>query len=259
MKNDLLLYVDILWPAFCAGLLVLSTHIPLGREVLKRGIIFLDLAIAQIAGMGIILAGLLGLEPHGWELQSVALLSAMTGALILSVAEKLAGAYQEAIIGCVFVLAATGSLLMLSSNPQGGEHLQQVLVGQILWVEWKQLLLPLISSVFILAFWFFKPELFSSKIFYLLFAIAITNSVQLVGVYLVFASLILPAITTLRLETKSAITLSFFIGALGYLIGLVVSSLTDLPSGAVIVWVMACVSFLGSLMIRNLKQVKELN
>lgn len=251
MNNDLTLYIGILWPAFCAGLLVLSTHIPLGREVLKRGIIFLDLAIAQIAGMGIIFAGLLGLEPHGWELQCVALLSAMTGAAILSIAEKLAGAYQEAIIGCVFVLAATGSLLLLSSNPQGGEHLQQVLVGQILWVEWTQLILPLMSSVLILALWFFKPSLIHSKLFYVLFAIAITNSVQLVGVYLVFASLILPALTTRQLKSRIAIPLSFFIGALGYLLGLVVSSLSDLPSGAVIVWVMACVAFLASLIIRR--------
>ena len=195
MIEEVFLYLGILLPAFAAGLLVLSTHVPLGREVLSRGIIFLDLAVAQIAGMGIIFASYMGLSPHGWELQVVAVLSAITGAAILSATEELVGAYQEAIIGSVFVLAATGSMLLLSNNAQSGEHLQQVLVGQILWVEWKQLVLPLISSVFILALWLSKPSLFKTKLLYVLFAIAITNSVQLVGVYLVFASLILPALT----------------------------------------------------------------
>jgi len=91
MIADSFLYLEILFPAFIAGLIVLSTHVPLGREVLKRGIIFLDLAVAQIAGLGIIIAGLLGLEAHGWELQCVALVSAILGAGLLSFVEQKVG------------------------------------------------------------------------------------------------------------------------------------------------------------------------
>lgn len=239
MIHELSLYLEILFPAFVTGLLVLSTHIFLGREVLKRGIIFLDLAVAQIAGVGIILAGLLGFAEQGWELQCVAFASAMAGAMILGFSEKRVGHNQEALIGCVFVLAASGSLLLLSNNPQGGESMQAVLLGQILWVKWSQLIFPGISSLIIVLLWIFKREWFHSRIFYLIFAIAITNSVQLVGVYLVFSCLILPTLATRTLHDKAAMLLSFVVGAAAFFIGLLISALADLPSGAVIVWVMS--------------------
>jgi len=251
--NNLSLYIEILLPAFCAGLLVLSTHIFLGREVLKRGIIFLDLAVAQIAGMGIILAGLLGFAQHGWELQAVAFASAITGAALLGFAEKRVRANQEAIIGCVFILAATGSLLLLSNNPQGGEHLQEVLLGQILWVQWQELIFPMLCSIVIILLCIFRPSIFQSKLFYLIFAIAITNAVQLVGVYLVFACLIMPALCTRKLDNKWAMPLSFIVGALSFFAGLLISTIADLPTGAVIVWVMALVSIVFVLLLNKIK------
>jgi len=245
-------YTSILLPAFFAGFIVLITHIPLGRIILQRGIIFLDLALAQIVGMGIIAAGLIGFEPHGWELQTVAFISAMLGAFILSYSERIAGKHQEALIGVVFVLAATGSLILLSGNPQGGEHLQKVLVGQILWVEWRQLILPGVMSLFILSIYFLKYELFKGPLFYLLFAFAITNSVQLVGVYLVFAFLILPALSVIKLDKKPAIYLSLLIGVVGLTFGLVMSVLTDLPSGALIVWFTALSAVLFPMLLAKL-------
>ena len=78
----------ILWPAFAAGLLVTATHVPLGMQVLKRGIVFIDLAIAQIAGLGVIIAAWLGLEPQGWVAQSCALSAALAGALLLTWTDK---------------------------------------------------------------------------------------------------------------------------------------------------------------------------
>src|SRR5882672_3779905 len=82
------LELSILWPAFLTGLLVLATHVPLGIQVLNRGIVFIDLAIAQVAGLGVIFADWLGLEPQGWGVQASALAAALAGALLLTWTEK---------------------------------------------------------------------------------------------------------------------------------------------------------------------------
>ena len=232
--------LSILGPAFIAGLLVLATHVPLGQEVLKRGIIFIDLAIAQIAGLGVILAWRFGWEAHGWEVQLAALSAALVGALVLSWMEKKWGQHQEALIGITFILAATASILLLANNPHGGDSLKDLLVGQILWITWGQLVPTALVTGFILGLLFFLRQQLGGIGFYVLFALAVTSSVQLVGVYLVFASLIIPALGSLG--RTHALLMGFVIGALGYGSGLIVSSLFDLPSGAVIVWSIAVVA-----------------
>ena len=232
--------LSILGPAFIAGLLVLATHVPLGQEVLKRGIIFIDLAIAQIAGLGVILAWRFGWEAHGWEVQLAALSAALVGALVLSWMEKKWGQHQEALIGITFILAATASILLLANNPHGGDSLKDLLVGQILWITWGQLVPTALVTGFILGLLFFLRQQLGGIGFYVLFALAVTSSVQLVGVYLVFASLIIPALGSLG--RTNALLMGFVIGALGYGSGLIVSSLFDLPSGAVIVWSIAVVA-----------------
>ena len=123
-----------LLPALIAGLLVTATQAPLGIQVLKRGIVFIDIAIAQIAGVGVIVADFFGWEAQGMAVQVSALSAALLGALFLTWTEKRWPDIQEAIIGTVFVLAATLSVLLLASNPHGGEYLKDLLVGQILWV-----------------------------------------------------------------------------------------------------------------------------
>lgn len=244
--------LSILAPAFMAGMLVLVTHVPLGREVIKRGIIFIDLAIAQIAGLGVIGASYMGFDTHGFEVQVVAVGSALAGAFILSSCERMFGQYQEAVIGVTFVLAASASILLLADNPQGGEHLKELLVGQILWVEWSQLLMPAGIGVVIILVSFAKPILLQRRSFYLFFAVSVTASVQLVGVYLVFASLILPALATIKVPTVGrAYVLAFLVGVAGYGLGLIFSALFDLPSGAVIVWTMALLSAGMAIIIRT--------
>lgn len=228
-----------LFPALVAGLIVLLTHLPLGREVVRRGVIFMDLAIAQFAGVGLIVAGVLGVESHGWQLQAIAFTSALLGALFLAFMEKFVKQYLEAFIGICFVLAATLTVLLLANNPHAGEQLQYLLVGQILWVEWSMLIFPAAVSVVLVLVWCFARDFFSGKLFYLLFAVAITLSVQLVGVYLVFASLIIPALVTIKLTEKKAMLIAFMIGSSAYVIGLYLSSIFDLPSAALIVWSMA--------------------
>ena len=228
----------ILGPAFVAGLLVTATHAPLGIQVLSRGIVFVDLAIAQIAGLGVILADSLGLEPQGWAVQGAALAAACAGALLLTWTERHWPEVQEAVIGTTFVLAASGALLLLAANPHGGEHLKELLVGQILWVSWTRLVPVALVYAVILALWFGMGERLSRTGFYLMFAVAVTASVQLVGIYLVFATLIVPALATYRLR-RARLAVCYGLGAAGYALGLIVSAVLDLPSGAVIVWALA--------------------
>jgi zinc/manganese transport system permease protein len=230
--------LGILFPALVAGLLVTATHVPLGIQVLSRGIVFIDLAIAQVAGLGVIFADWLGLEPQGWAVQVAALAAALAGAMLLTWTEKRWPEVQEAVIGTTFVLGASGALLLLAANPHGAEHLKDLLVGQILWVNWPRLLPVALTYAVILALWFGLRERVGRIGFYLLFAATVTVSVQLVGLYLVFTTLIVPALATHQLR-RARLAVCYALGALGYVLGLWASTALDLPSGAVIVWVMA--------------------
>ena len=243
----------ILLPALAAGLLVLSTHLPLGREVLQRGIIFIDLAIAQIAGLGVILADLMGLPTDGWMVQLIAAGSALLGAALLHWADRRWPEIQEAIIGVTFVLAATGGLLLLAGNPHGGEHLKELLSGQILWVDWARLWPVAILYAALLLLRYVMASSGSSLGFYLVFSLAVTASVQLVGVYLVFTSLIVPALAVRGLPGRQALPLGLVVGGLGYLLGLIASAVLDLPSGPMIVWALVLVA-LGTGMVRSLRR-----
>lgn len=231
---------SIIGPALVAGILVLLTHVPMGREVLNKGIIFIDLAIAQVAGLGVIAAGMLHLGGgSGWAVQVAAGVSALLGALLLTWTERRFPDVQEALIGGLFALAATGSILLLANNPEGGEHLKDLLVGQILWVSLKSLIPVAVLYAVILAAWFGLRARLGRVGFYVLFALAVTASVQLVGVYLVFASLIMPALGVRGLREKPALAAAFLLGVVAYAAGLILSTVFDLPSGALIVWCLA--------------------
>lgn len=233
--------LSILGPALLAGLLVLLTHVPLGQQVLKRGIIFLDLAVAQIAGLGVMIATSFHWTSDSWQAQLMALSAALTGALLLYAVEKYWTDIQEAVIGCIFVLAACAGILLLHSHPQGGEELKALLSGQILWVSYTQLIPVAIIYALIISIWLLFKQSLHASVFYLSFAVSITLSVQLVGVYLVFASLIMPALAV-KYYTRFQNQIALFIGIASYLLGLCGSALFDWPSGATIVWVLAILS-----------------
>ncbi|MBV8978361.1 MAG: metal ABC transporter permease [Alphaproteobacteria bacterium] len=229
------LELSILLPAFLAGLLVLATHVPLGQQVLNRGIVFIDLAIAQVAGLGVTAADAFGFEPEGWRVQVAAVGAALIGALLLTWTEKMWPEVQEALIGVLFVVAASVELLILANNPHGGEHLKDLLVGQILWVSMKSLIPVAILYAAALAVWFGLRRWIGQPGFYVLFALVVTQSVQLVGIYLVFASLIVPALAARRFAEGARLAVGYAVGLAGYIAGLIASSLFDLPTGAVIV------------------------
>ncbi len=160
--------------------------------------------------------------------------------LVLTWTERKAPQQQEALIGVMFILAACAGILLLSGNPHGGEHLKELLVGQILWVNTTQLLwLAAVSALLLAALWLGWVERLGRFGFYGAFALAVTASVQLVGVYLVFSSLIIPALATRASVGRRRMALGYALGASGYALGLVLSALLDLPSGAVIVWTLA--------------------
>jgi len=227
--------LSILWPALVAGLLVTATHVPLGAQVLARGIVFIDLAIAQVAGCGVLLADHIGFEPEGFAVQAAALIAALGGAVLLTWTERVWPEVQEAVIGVVFVLAATGSVLLLASNVHGSEHLRDLLVGQILWVNARWLIWTAVIYAGILVLWFAARQRIGRIGFYVLFALAVTVSVQLVGVYLVFATLIVPPLATRRM-VRGRLVASWGLGLAGYVAGLLLSTAADLPTGPTIVW-----------------------
>jgi zinc/manganese transport system permease protein len=228
----------ILWPALVAGLLVCATHVPLGIQVLRRGIVFIDLAVAQIAGLGVIVADRFGYEPQGAGVQAAALGAALAGALALNWSDKRWPEVQEAVIGVSFVVAANAAILLLASNPHGAEHLKDLLVGQILWADPSRLVVAGALYAAILALWFGLGERLGRLGFYLLFACTVTASVQLVGVYLVFTTLIVPALATLRF-VRGRLALAYALAALAYAAGLALSLVSDMPPGPLIVCAMA--------------------
>jgi zinc/manganese transport system permease protein len=233
--------LHILWPAFIAGLLVTAVLVPLGMQVLERGIVFIDLAIAQIAGAGIIFADYLGWEPAGAAVQIAALAAALGAALLLTWTERRWPQVQEAIIGVVFVVASSAAVLLLAKNPHGGEQLKDLLAGQILWVSPASLPLEALVYAVLLAVWLGLRNKLGRVGFYVVFACAVTVSVQLVGLFLVFTTLVVPALATYYSRRQRHFK-AYVIGVLGYAAGLVASAMADLPSGAMIVCAMTAIA-----------------
>jgi len=242
---------SIIGPALVAGMLVLSTHVPLGQVVLQRGIIFIDLAIAQVAALGVIAAGFLGWEENVYAVQVAAVGAALVAAAGLNWTERRWPEIQEALIGTLFILAATGSVLLLAGNPHGGDYLKDLLVGQILWTTWRDLVPVAVLYAALLLLWFLGRERLGRPMFYATFAFAITASVQLVGVYLVFASLILPALATRRMSGPARLLAGYLAGGLAYLLGVTISALFDLPTGAVTVWALAALALAAASVINR--------
>lgn len=225
----------ILLPALTVGLLMMLIHVPLGQEVLRRGIIFIDLTLAQLAAMGAIFAGML--ELGSIVSQAAAFICAFLGGLFFLQMEKHFKEIAEALIGCSFVLSATLVILILAGHPHGAEHINDILSGQLLFADWRNVLIA--GTVFLTAtsLIYAKPEIFLKKYFYVVLAVVITTSVQVCGVYLVFASLIFPAVATSYMTDARKRRITEYLGeSFGFIIGLVVSYYFDLPAGPAIVW-----------------------
>ena len=200
--------------------------------MLKRGIIFIDLAVAQIAGLGLLVSNLYLSHNLGWLSQIVALMFAIIAAFFFKMIENRIKSQQEAIIGVSFVLAASLAILLLADHPTGGEEIRHLLSGQMLFITWPDVFLHLPIYILILVLWFLPINL-NGIGFYILFSLAITSSVQLVGVYVVFASLILPALAALK--RKRPYKIAWISGLISVLLGILCSVIFDLPAGPILV------------------------
>jgi zinc/manganese transport system permease protein len=241
--------IDIIVLPLLAGLLIVATHVPLGREVLHRGIIFIDLAVAQIAGLGVIVALWLGREAGDWVTQGFAVVSALLGATLIRGFERHWPDIQEALIGITFVMAATAGMLLLAGDPHGAEHLSGLLAGQLLWVNADQLQVAAVIYLPVMVLWYWLGP--GRLRFYLLFAVTVTVSVQLAGVFLVFASLIVPAVAIRRLQGVAAIATGYVVGGIAYAAGLLCSLLFDWPAGPAMVWMLVLTGVFCSFGIRH--------
>ena len=225
--------IHVIGPALLICSMIVLTHVPLGIEVLKRGIIFIDLAVAQIAGLGLIATNIFFYDPHPLLPQLVALTCAILAGLFFHKVEIKIPKQQEAIIGVTFILAASLAILLLADHPTGGEEIRHLLSGQILFVTWQDVAKHVPIYVLILAVWFFKTEFRNNIGFYLLFALAVTSSVQMVGIYVVFASLILPALAVINISNQYK--LGWLCGFISVIAGVFLAIFFDTPAGPLIV------------------------
>lgn len=236
---------SLLGPPLAAGMLVSATHVPLGREVLRRGIIFIDLAVAQIAGLVVLAVQLSGVELSAPAHQAVVAAGALTAGMVFWWTERRWGAVQEALIGSSFVLAAAGALLLTAHHPHGEGALGEILGGQLLWTLPSDLPQWALLSIAALAIWWFGGR--RSRLgFYVSFALAITASVQIAGVLLVFATLILPALAVRGLDQARGLAWGYGLCAGVYGCGLWLSTIADLPAGPLVVWLLG----VGALLVK---------
>ena len=225
--------LEIIGPALTIGLMLSLAFAPLGVEVLRRGIIFLDLAIAHIAGLGLILGAVF--LPHApfWVPLLITVFFVATFSVLFGIWKRLQPQIIEALIGATFVLAASITIFVIADHPHAGELLTDLLSGQILFVSWDDVVfhVPIFGTI-LLALLLRRPNE-NPLLFYLLFGVTVTAAVQLVGVYIVFAGLILPALTAQRLKRK--LSTAWITGLISISGGMVLGVVTDKPIGPCIV------------------------
>jgi zinc/manganese transport system permease protein len=240
-----------------ACLILTGIHAYLGLHVIERGVIFVDLALAQMAAFGATLGVLLGFGLHSTAGYLIALGLTLLGAAVFA-ATRLRRPLvpQEALIGIVYAVSAAGSVLVLSRAPEGGEELKALLVGHLLFVEWPEILhlLGLYSAIGAVHWMVRRPLLLISQhpeqafarglrvrwwdfVFYATFGFVVTSSVEMAGVLLVFSFLIVPAVCAVFLArtVRGRLLIGWSTGALTAAVGAAASYLWDLPTGAAIV------------------------
>ena len=195
---------------------------------------FIDLATAQVVGLAVILLDLWLDEPSWIVKQGAAFAAGIAIALFFRWVERKSPDEQEAVIGGSFIVAASVALLALANDPHGGEALRHVLSGQILFVSWGDIasFLPIYGLFALL--WLLAPGLRAGAGFFVLFALVVTASMQLVGVYVVFASLILPALAA-RADRGYIHWRAFASGGAAVVAAISISAAADLPAGPFLV------------------------
>ena len=256
------------WPS-AACILLPWLLVYLGLHVVQRGIIFIDIAMAQMASLGICVGVLLGYEPESIASYAMGLGVTLLGAAVFSMSAKRASQVpQEAIIGITYVVAAAAAVLLLSRSAHGNEEIRNMLVGDITVVSaaevWK--CLAVFLAVGVVHFIFRRNFLLVSFqreeayrrgwrvrwwdfFFYATFGIVVTIFVRVAGVLLVFSYLIVPAVcaVTLARRNPTRLLIGWGISLIGGIGGLILSFWGDFPSGAAIVCTLGGLLILASL------------
>jgi zinc/manganese transport system permease protein len=249
--------IEFLWVPFLACLVLTGIHVYLGLHVLARGIIFVDLALAQVAALGITVALLAGHPIQSAAAYWYALAFTLAGSLLFAISRAhRAPIPQEAIIGIVYAVSAAVAVLVVDRAPQGSEHIKQLLVGSILTVTLKEVAtLALLYGIVGALHWAIRQPLLEISfdvpaalhkgrwigwwdfLFYASFGVVVTSSVQIAGVLLVFSYLIVPAAIAALLTPSVAtrLAIGWVLGFMVSVLGLVASAVWDLPTGATVV------------------------
>ncbi len=250
-------FFDLMTKPFLVCLILTGIHAYLGFHVIERGVIFVDLALAQIAAFGATVGFLLGYGLHSTQCYFISLFFTLIGALLFTLSRHQKQLFpQEALIGVFYAIAAAACILVLNYAPDGGEELKSLMVGHLLFVSWPEIIkiLILYSILGILHFLIRKqlflvstnPHLAFQKkmkiwiwdlLFYGSFALVVTSSTEIAGVLLVFSYLIVPSICGILLANsfKNRLLVGWFCGLATSIIGIIASYQVDLPTGATIV------------------------
>lgn len=254
---DTLTILEFLAAPIVASLIIAGIHAYLGLHVVERGVIFVDLSLAQIASLGAAIGVFIGLEPHDPSIYWLSLGFTLIGALIFALIKgQEADIPQEAIIGISYAVASAAVILVMSQSTGESEHLRDMLVGNILSVQWTEVWITAAIYVVIGAFHYIYRKRFldislDAKgaaarglsvrfwdfLFYASFGIVVTRSVAIAGVLLVFCYLIVPSVGAMlwakRIGPRLAI--GWIMGGVVSMLGMYFSVLFDLPTGATIV------------------------
>ena len=244
------------WPA-AACLVLVTIHSYLGMHVLSRGVIFVDLALAQIAALGSTVALLLGHDLHSPLAWIWALGFTIAGAAVFALSRmRYKEIPQEAIIGVTYAVASSAAIIAVDRAPHGAEHIKALLVGSILWVTPGQVLKTALIYALVGVFhWIYRKRFLQISrdhdqaeaegvnvrwwdfLFYASFGFVVTSSVEIAGVLLVFSFLIVPAIIGVLFgrALSSRLLIGWIFGWVFSIAGCVVSYLADLPTGATVV------------------------
>jgi len=255
--------LSFLLPPFVASLILTGIHAYLGVHVVERGVIFVDLSLAQIAALGTTIAVLYGFEPHSTAAYVVSLVFTFIGAGVFSLIRgHRARIPQEAIIGICYAVASAAAILAMSKSAEQTEHLKEMLVGNILTVSWHEVFKTarLYGAIGLFHYIFrhkflaisMSPAAAESKgintrlwdfLFYASFGFVVTSSVAIAGVLLVFCYLIVPSVGAMLYAESigTRLAIGWTMGTLVSALGVYLSLQIDLPTGATIVCTFALV------------------
>ena len=268
--------VELMLPPFVACMMLVAIHGYFGLHVIARGVIFVDLALAQMAALGGTAGLIFGIAPESKIAHAFSLGAVAAGAGILAVTrtKQRTRVPHEAIIGIVYVVASAAAILVADRAPRGAEAIKDMLVGSLLWITWPTILRDAVAYAAIGLFLFvlrrrfwtisFEPERAEQEawrvrlwdfLFYLAFGVTVTFSVPIAGVLLVFTFLVVPAVTAFLFAERpgAMMAIAWTTGMLACTLGLILSYVYDLPTGPLVVCTFGLMLIIASLVRRVLR------